>query len=315
MLDTLSSIMQPLYFVVSAIMVGSHEALKFLGLPSAAGATWALSIVGLVIVIRTLLIPLFVRQIRAQRAMQLIQPEVKKLQDKYKHDREQLSKELMQLYRDRNTNPFASCLPLLAQAPVFFALFWLLTAVGNGETRGVLNPQQVGEASSARLFGAPLFDTFTDGGAASGVAAVLIVVMTASTFWQQRQLIMKNMPEDALTSSFAKQQKVLMYVFPAMFLVTGIHFPIGVLIYWCTTNLWSLAQQVYVINRMPAPGSPAEKKMLSRRQQKSGSSVGAAVDVASATEQAATADGPGDAAGKDDPKRRQQRKQPKSKRK
>ncbi len=308
--------MEPLYDVVSWIMVAFHQAFTSLGMPPAAGATWALSIVGLVVVIRILLIPLFVKQIRAQRAMQLIQPEVKKLQEKYKHDREQMSKELMQLYRDRNTNPFASCLPLLAQAPIFFALFWLLENIGDGERRGVLTDPQVQEAKNARLFDAQLFDTFMNGGPARTVAAVLIVVMTASTFWQQRQLIMKNMPEDALTSSFAKQQKVLMYVFPAMFLVTGIHFPIGVLIYWCTTNLWSLGQQLYVISRMPAPGSPAEKKLLSKRQQQA-PDAGKETTGGPRGDKASTTDA-GQPAGGDTgstAQRRQQRKQPKSKRK
>ncbi len=262
-------VMDPLYFVVSSIMVAFHEFLTWAGLRSDAGITWTLSIVGLVVVIRILLIPLFVKQIKAQRALQIIQPEVKKLQEKYKHDKERQSRELMQLYKDRKANPFASCIPILAQAPIFFALFWLLDYIRVEEPKGVFTRELVREARAARLFGVELFGTLLQGGlAALLLGGTLVVLMTASTFWQQRQLIMKNMPPSALEGPFAKQQKFLMYLMPAVFLVTGLWFPIGVLIYWCTTNLWSLGQQMYVIERMPAPGSPAEAAMLRKKAQK-----------------------------------------------
>jgi YidC/Oxa1 family membrane protein insertase len=97
---------------------------------------------------------------------------------------------------------------------------------------------------------------------------VLIILMSASTFTTQRQLMMKNMPAAALDNPFAKQQKLLLYVLPVVFAVSGVNFPIGVLLYWLTTNVWSMGQQFYVIRRMPAPGSPAEQALLERRRRK-----------------------------------------------
>jgi YidC/Oxa1 family membrane protein insertase len=100
------------------------------------------------------------------------------------------------------------------------------------------------------------------------VTVVLIILMSATTFMTQYQLMRKNMPASALDNPFAKQQKVLLYVLPIVFAVTGVNFPIGVLIYWFTTNLWSMVQQFYVIRRMPAPGSPAEKALQERRKRR-----------------------------------------------
>lgn len=263
-------IMTPLYILVSAIMLAFHSTFTALGMPSGGGATWVFSIVGLVLVIRTLLIPLFVKQIKSQRAMQLIQPEVKKIQEKYKHDRQLQSQKLMELYKERKANPFTSCLPILAQSPFFFALFLVLKGIQTGQPRGLMTTEKINEAVNAHIFGAQLFDTFQGAHTTSAkvLAGVLIVLMTASTFYQQRQLIMKNMPESALTGPFAQQQKIMMYVMPLIFGFSGFVFPIGVLIYWLTTNLWSLGQQMVVIRRMPAPGSKAEKIFLERQAAK-----------------------------------------------
>ncbi len=266
----MGSVMEPLYTVVSWIMVVFHSALSKIGLDEASGVTWSLSIVGLVIVIRILLIPLFVKQIRAQRGLQLLQPEMKKLQDKYKHDRERLGQETIKLYRETGTNPMSSCLPILAQAPIFFALFYVLNGIPAGVKRGVLTDELVEQARNAEIFGAKIFDTFlgADNLSARIVAVVLIVLMSGTTFLTQKQLMTKNMPATAMTGPFVQQQKILLYVFPAVFAVTGVNFPIGVLLYWFTTNLWSMGQQFYVIHRMPAPGSPAAERLERRRAEK-----------------------------------------------
>ncbi|MCW2852999.1 MAG: yidC, partial [Nocardioides sp.] len=110
-------IMTPLYYVISAVMIGFHKLFSLLGLDPDGGLAWALSIIGLTLVIRIALIPLFVKQIKSSRNMQLIQPKVKELQKKYGHDRERLAQETMKLYKDTGTNPFASCLPILLQMP------------------------------------------------------------------------------------------------------------------------------------------------------------------------------------------------------
>ena len=267
----MDTLMGPLYTAVSAIMIGFHSLLQRVGFDPASGVTWTLSIVGLVVVIRVLLIPLFVKQIKAQRGLQTLQPEIKKIQERYKNDRERQSQELMKLYRETGTNPLASCLPILAQAPIFFALFGVLNGIPNfqpgDDPRGVLTPELIVQAQNAEVFGAKIFDTFfrADNSAARVVALLLIVLMSATTFITQKQLMTKNMPPGALTGPFAQQQKILLYVFPVVFAVTGVNFPIGVLIYWFTTNLWTMGQQLYVINRMPAPGSLAEQNLQARR--------------------------------------------------
>ena len=123
----MNSILNPLYIAVSFIMRAFHSLFSGLGL--SAGLSWTLSIVGLVITIRIILIPLFVKQIKSQRAMQVLQPKMKELQKKYKDDRQKQSEELMKLYKEHNTNPLASCIPILAQAPIFFALFRVLNSI------------------------------------------------------------------------------------------------------------------------------------------------------------------------------------------
>ncbi len=273
MIDFLSSILYPLEVAVAWIMVSWHSLFVWLGLPSDGGWTWVLSIIGLVLVIRSLLIPLFVRQIRSSRDLQLIQPEVKKIQDKYKgktdqESRQKLTAETMALYKEKRVNPFASCLPLLLQMPIFFALFNVLNGIQKEDfSVGPFTSELRAEADSATIFGAQLSDTFlrADSISTQIIAITLVVAMTASQFWSQRQLFMKNMPPAALDSPFAKQQKILMYILPLVFGISGIGFPLGVLIYWLVTNLFSTGQQFLVIRNMPAPGSPAEKALEERR--------------------------------------------------
>jgi YidC/Oxa1 family membrane protein insertase len=272
-----STILHPLEIVVAFIMVGFHAVLTALGMPADSGWTWALSIVGLVILIRIILIPLFVKQIKASRGMQLIQPEIQKIQKKYKGKTDQASRqamtqETMALYKESGTNPFASCLPILLQSPVFFALYRVLRNIAQHPpvAIGIFSLTLIDQANRATLFGARLSDKFIGAQSSSTrvLAAVLIVLMSLSTFTTQRQLMQKNMPASALDNPFAKQQKILMYVLPFFFFISGPNFPIGVLLYWLTTNVWSMGQQFYVIRRMPAPGSQAEIELEERRARK-----------------------------------------------
>ncbi|HET9858562.1 MAG TPA: membrane protein insertase YidC [Nocardioidaceae bacterium] len=252
-------IMAPLYWITSIILTGFHSLFGEVFGPES-GWAWALSIVGLTLVIRAALIPLFVKQIKSSRNMQLLQPKVKELQKKYGHDRERLAQETMALYKETGTNPFASCLPILLQMPIFLALFRLLDLAADGETRGVLTSEQARQFGESELLGAHIADTFLR---AEGdwtvriIALVLVLAMTATTFLTQKQLMSKNMPADALSGPYAQQQKMLLYVLPLVFAVGGIAFPIGVLLYWTTSNLWTMGQQFYVIRNNPAPGTPA----------------------------------------------------------
>ena len=278
--DLFNTIMAPIEWLVAWIMFGFHQAFTTIGMDPASGWTWALSIVGLVLVMRAAMIPLFVKQIMASRKMQMIQPELQKIQKKYKgksdpESRQAMTQETMQLYKKEGTNPFSSCLPILVQSPFFFGLFRVLNgldevAKGDTATIGPITQPVAEQFESATLFGASLSATFLGSDALNVkiVTSVLIVLMSATTFLTQRQLMTKNMPASALDNPFAKQQKLLLYVLPVVFAVSGVNFPIGVLIYWFTTNVWSMCQQFYVIRRMPAPGSAAEKAYHARLERK-----------------------------------------------
>jgi len=285
-----AQLLEPLYDAVTAIMVAFHTLFKTVGLPPGSGWAWGLSIVGLVVVIRILLIPLFVKQIKAQRGLQVLQPEVKKLQDKYKgrtdpESRQKQQKEMMKLYKDNGTNPLASCLPILLQAPIFFALFQVLNGIGKTPAlgKGFLSDRAAAQAADAEIFGAHISDRFlgADSVTVQIVTVILIILMSATTFITQKQLMSKNMPADAMNNPFAQQQKILLYVFPLIFAVSGVNFPIGVLLYWLTTNVWSMGQQFYVIRRNPSPGSPAYEALEKRRAAKSKRHMGTPATVPS----------------------------------
>jgi YidC/Oxa1 family membrane protein insertase len=271
-------IMVPLYYAISAVLIGWHELLTMAGLDPEGGVSWALSIIGLTLVIRAALIPLFVKQIKSSRNMALLQPRVRELQKKYGHDRQRLAEETMKLYKDAGTNPFASCLPILLQMPIFFALFRLLDqAARHDKANGFLTQTRAEQFGNSEVFGKiPLADSFwgsrtwgdDPNGLVMGVALVLVLAMTATTFFTQRQLMAKNMPADALTGPYAQQQKMLLYILPVAFGLGGVAFPIGVLLYWTTSNLWTMGQQFYVIRNNPAPGTPAFKAKQERDKAK-----------------------------------------------
>jgi YidC/Oxa1 family membrane protein insertase len=275
--------------------------------------------VGLVIVMRAAMIPLFFKQIMASRKMQMIQPELQKIQKKYKgksdpESRQAMTQETMELYKKEGTNPFSSCLPILVQSPFFFGLFSVLNgldeiATGDKDPVGPIDQTVAAQAEQASIFGAQLSDTFLTADSINTqiVTVVLIILMSATTFLTQRQLMTKNMPASALDNPFAKQQKLLLYILPIVFAVSGVNFPIGVLIYWFTTNVWSMCQQFYVIRRMPAPGSAAEKAYHARLEKK-GKPIPGAAGVAAAAAAAAA-----EAEAQEAAKRSGQRQQPTSK--
>jgi YidC/Oxa1 family membrane protein insertase len=276
-MDFFNSLIYPFEWLVSWILFGWHSLFSAIGLDEASGGAWVLSIVGLVVVMRAAMIPLFVKQIHASRRMQLIQPEMQKIQAKYKgksdpDSRQAMTQETMDLYKRTGTNPFSSCLPILLQSPFFFGLFRVLNglesiATGKTDPIGPITAEVAAQAEQSTFLGAQLSDKFIGAETLTTqiVALLLIILMSATTFTTQRQLMMKNMPASALDNPFAKQQKVLLYLMPIFFAISGVNFPIGVLIYWTVTNIWSMCQQFYVIRRMPAPGSPAEKALQERR--------------------------------------------------
>ncbi|SMQ17567.1 YidC/Oxa1 family membrane protein insertase [Streptomyces sp. Ag82_O1-12] len=272
-MDTIASLFSFITTPVSWVIVQFHSVYGALFGPDT-GWAWGLSIVSLVILIRICLIPLFVKQIKSTRAMQTLQPEMKKIQERYKNDKQRQSEEMMKLYKETGTNPLSSCLPILAQSPFFFALYHVLNGIATGDTIGVINKSLLESAQKAHIVGAPLAAKFTDSSSkveALGasltdvrvVTAIMIVLMSASQFFTQRQLMTKNV-DTTVKTPFMQQQKMLMYVFPVMFAVFGINFPVGVLVYWLTTNVWTMGQQMYVIHNNPTPGSKAQASYLDR---------------------------------------------------
>ncbi|MFF9642768.1 membrane protein insertase YidC [Kitasatospora aureofaciens] len=256
--------LSPLYTAVSWIIVQFHSLYSHVFDPDG-GWAWGLAIASMVVVIRICLIPLFVKQIKATRAMQAIQPKMKAIQERYKNDRQRQSEEMMKLYKEAGTNPFSSCLPIIVQAPFFTALYGVLSKVAKGQDIGVIHGSLLVSAGKAHIFGAPLSATFLGSPETSVkiVTAVMIVMMSLSQFVTQRQLMTKNV-DLTVKTPFMQQQKMLMYVFPVMFAVMGINFPVGVLVYWLTTNVWSMGQQLVVIHNNPTPGSKAFQERQAR---------------------------------------------------
>ncbi|PFG69261.1 YidC/Oxa1 family membrane protein insertase [Propionibacteriaceae bacterium ES.041] len=258
------TLMSPLYWAVSGLLVLAHYLFSPL-FGTDSGITWTLAILLLTVIIRTALIPLFVRQIRSSRNMQVLQPKVRELQKKYAHDREKLGQETMKLYKDEGVNPMASCFPILLQMPIFFALFNVLNGAARGQARGTFlvdRPELVTSMANAKIFGSVrIADTFlplSNGfGMIQVVALILILAMVATTFISQKQLMAKNMPPEAMTGPMAQQQKMMLYIFPVVFGIGGVSFPIGLLIYWTASNVWTMGQQFYVIRNSPTPGTPA----------------------------------------------------------
>ncbi|MGO4595833.1 membrane protein insertase YidC [Leifsonia sp. 2TAF2] len=280
--DIIGLILWPIKWVVELILVAFHWLFTQMGLDPAAGITWVLAIVGLTVVVRAALIPIFVRQIKNQRRMLEIAPQLKKIQDKYKgkkdqFSREAMSRETMELYKKTGTNPLSSCLPLLLQMPVFFSLFQVLNGAQSGKAGvGPLNETLALQFGNATLFGvAPLHQSFQ--GAMNAhppqvavmiIAAVMVVLMTGSQFLTQLQIVSKNMSPETKASPQFKQQRILLYLLPFVFLFSGFAFPLGVMFYWLTSNLWTMGQQFLVIRNMPTPGSDAAKAREARLAKK-----------------------------------------------
>ena len=295
----IDTILWPIKWVVELILVAWHWVWTAIGLDPAAGLTWVLSIVGLVIVVRAALIPIFVRQIKSQRKMLEVAPQLKKIQDKYKgkkdqFSREAMSRETMELYRKTGTNPLASCLPLLLQMPIFFSLFSVLNNAQKGQAGvGPLDAGLGKQFGDATLFGvAPLHDTFIGAWNAGGpwqvmlIAGLMVVLMTASQFYTQLQIMAKNQSPEAKESPMYRQQRILLYILPLVFVFSGVAFPLGVMFYWLTSNFWTMGQQFLVIRNMPTPGSEAAKAREERlaRRGKLEPKKGAAGEIEAAPE-------------------------------
>ena len=257
-----------LYTAIAWVMKSWHSLFSNF-LDPAGGLSWALSIVFLVITIRVLLFRLFVKQVKSQRAMQEIQPEIQKLRKQYGSDKQGFSQAMMALQKERGVNPLAGCLPILPQIPVFISLFHVLRRLAPGK-QGLYSwdNQLTDMAAKAKLFGAPISSSFNmqepkasqilglPGVGYTNIRIVcfaLIVIMCLTTFFTQKQIQKRSGPVEGQA---AMVQKLLLYGMPISLFVSGFFFPVGVLIYWFTNNLWTLGQQFYILKKMPPPGSP-----------------------------------------------------------
>jgi YidC/Oxa1 family membrane protein insertase len=229
-------------------------------LDPASGLTWALAIVLMVGTIRSLLFPLFLKQISSSRAMQELQPEIKALRTQFGDDKQGYGQAVMALQKERGVNPLAGCLPALLQAPVFIALLHVLRRIAPGKaglyTWSFALTQQ---AADATIAGAPISSSFAvhpAGTTTAAVAGVLVVAMVATSFLTQKTIQSRSGPVDGPAASV---QRMMLFGIPASLLLTGFVFPVGVLLYWTTNNLWTLGQQLHVLRRFPPPAAvPAQ---------------------------------------------------------
>ena len=288
MMEFIDTILWPLRWLVELVLWAWHQLFTWIGMDPASGVTWLLAILGLVVVVRSALIPVTVRQIKAQRRMMDLAPEMKKIQAKYKgksdqFSREAMSRETMALYKKHGTNPFSSCLPILIQMPIFFSLFAVLRnaagAVGSGGDGtgkpgiGMMDQAMTDSFNQATIFGAPLKMTFTQGWESGNwvvviLLGIIMLLMIASQFFTQLQIMSKNVSDETKASPMYRQQKIMLYIIPFAFLFSGFTFPLALNIYWFTSNLWTMGQQAIVINTMPTPGSEAWRTRQARLKAK-----------------------------------------------
>lgn len=258
--------LDPLYRLVARGIVVFHDGLApIFGQNSF--LSYALAIVGIVMLVRLLIVPLFVRSVKAQRTMQMLQPHIKEIREKYKNDKQQMNQKIMELQKEHG-NPLLGCLPLLLQIPLFLSLFHVFNAI---QPRGVdgggyvfkatsgLSVDEVTSIATAKLGSISLAGAFTSptgeleflglsGLAVKLTCVILIITMSLTTFITQKQIMSRNGPTDPQQQMI---QRVLLYASPIFLAVFGFNFPIAVLLYWLTTNLWSMGQQHFIIKKMP----------------------------------------------------------------
>ena len=255
----------PLYDAVAWVIMRLHAGLGAI-FGDSSGAAWALSIVILVVLMRLILVPLFIKQMHATRKMTALAPQVAELKKKYKGDKQKLNEETMKLYKENGANPLAGCLPVVAQLPVFFALFGVLRAIAEDQPKYGLTPAVVASAQHAKIFGVVtvadrlltsiLPPTFSSIGPGPKIVILLtVVVSAATTFMTVRQSMKRGMtPQVDPNNPMASSQKMMQYIVP-VFALSGLYWQYGLVLYWVTTNLWTLGQQYVLFRRFPPPAT------------------------------------------------------------
>jgi YidC/Oxa1 family membrane protein insertase len=254
--------LNPLYIAVAWVMTQIHAGLSHI-MPSTSGEAGCLTIVLLVVLMRLILVPLFVKQMHSMRKMSALTPQLQELRKKYKGDKQTLNEETMRLYRENGVNPLGGCLPLLAQMPVFFALFSVLRAIA-GWQPGMPLPYHMTEsvvrsAQNANILGAKIGDKVLFTGTmhvpleAKIVICFAVAISVTTTFMTVRQNTKRGLtPNMTPDNPMAASQKYMAYIVP-FFALSGLYWQFGLVLYWVTTNVWTLGQQWVLFKRYPAP--------------------------------------------------------------
>jgi YidC/Oxa1 family membrane protein insertase len=265
--------LDPLYRAVAWVIIQIHHGLSFI-FPADSGFAWAGSIILLTVLMRILIFPLFVKQIHASRKMQELNPQVQALRKKYKNDRQKMNQEVMKLYQEAGANPLSGCLPLVVQFPVFISLFRVLNGIatakpGNG-SHG-MSKELVASAQHADIFGAHISTRFLDAWNAvpkniSGlvVCGIAVAISSITTYFSVRASMARQPAVDS-GNPMASAQKMMVYLAP-LFGIFGLGFPLGVLLYWMTSNSWTLAQTHYINKRYPTSTSAGQDAAASNGQ-------------------------------------------------
>ncbi|HEV2451282.1 MAG TPA: membrane protein insertase YidC [Streptosporangiaceae bacterium] len=251
------SILNPLYDAVAWLIMRIHAILA-VPLGPASGATWALTIVVLVVLMRLLLLPLFVKQMHAQQKMLQLNPQVQELRKRYKSDKQKLNEEMMKLYRENGANPLSGCLPLVAQLPVWFALFSVLRAISLGHDSYGLTKTVVDQANRAHIFGVTIADRFLFSHTHPALHVKVVIIITVllsavTTFLTVRQSMKRGMMQSPgldESNPMAGAQKYMAYIAP-LFALSGLYWQYGLVLYWLATNLWTLGQQYFLFKKIP----------------------------------------------------------------
>jgi YidC/Oxa1 family membrane protein insertase len=254
------SFLDPLFNAVAWVIVQIHAGLSLV-FPTDSGWAWGLSILLLTVLMRILIFPLFVKQIISSRKMQELNPQIQALRKKYKKDKQRLNQEMMKLYQEAGANPLSGCLPLLVQFPIFISLYTVLRAISTtkpGQSKYGMSAELIHSAQHAHIFSAAIPTTFVEAfhdghvGAMIVVAAA-VVISSTTTFFTMKTSVGRSMQSMTADNPMMQGQKYLVYLSP-LFGLFGLTLPLGVLIYWVTTNGWTLAQSHYVYKKYPMPG-------------------------------------------------------------
>jgi YidC/Oxa1 family membrane protein insertase len=257
-------ILNPIYEAVAWVLKQIYDFLSPI-FGTTSGWTWALSIVILVVLMRLIMVPLFVKQMHTTRAMSALAPQMQALRKKYKNDKQTLQQETMKLYQQAGVNPLMGCLPVVLQLPMFFALYSVLKAIsewkpGQAPKYG-LTHQMVASAQQAKILGATVADKFLFTGTAhvplhaKAVILVAVLISMTTTFLTVRQSMKRGMmPAATPDNPMGQSQKYMMYIMP-FFALSGLYWPFGLVLYWVTTNCWTLMQQWVLFRRFPQPSA------------------------------------------------------------